>query len=104
MWELVAGCSVDFMFSFSDFVGQAQNNLAASCQKLELLRLSLKDRIDELPEKSPLKEEMLQELEAANSDCIHRTSQPTNRLARPAALTGQFLLPGYPFHVRVIYS
>lgn len=74
--------------------------MAASSQKLELLRLSLRDRIDELPKNSLLKEELVQELEAANSDCIHRTSQPTNRLARPAALTGQFLAP--PSHSQQI--
>ena len=82
-------------------LSQAQNSLAASSQKLELLRLSLDDRIDELPVDSPLIDELREELEAANGDCVHRLSLPNiqqqnthyaNRLARPAALTGSYEL------------
>ncbi|XP_067941075.1 serine/threonine-protein kinase N2-like [Watersipora subatra] len=75
---------------------EAQNSLAASSQKLELLRLSLDDRIDELPPDSPLITELRDELCAANGDLVHRLSLPNtqhipnlNRLARPAALTGK---------------
>ena len=65
---------------------------------MELLRLSLDDRIEELPEDSPLRDELREELQAANGDSLHRLSLTTtatthqhhhaNRLARPAALTG----------------
>ena len=77
--------------------------MAASSQKLELLRLSLDDRIDELPAGSPLIAELKEELEAANGDCVHRLSLPNiqqqnthyaNRLARPAALTGVSMFLG----------
>ncbi|XP_077987173.1 serine/threonine-protein kinase N2-like [Glandiceps talaboti] len=65
-------------------LNEAQSKLSESSQKLDLLRLSLERRIDELVPNSP----MVYELKAELAGSAH-AQMPYSKLPKPAALTGR---------------
>lgn len=79
------------------FVTQAQARFNESSQKLDLLKLSLEQRLSELPPQHPKSSVIMEELVFMSSAALSprhslvstHTPSPYGTLAKPAALTGE---------------
>lgn len=91
----VGGERLSFKFSFHLIFKKAQARFNESSQKLDLLRYSLEQRLNELPKNHPKSSIIIEELSLVSSPTLSprqsviSTQNQYSTLSKPAALTGR---------------